>query len=404
MPRILLVDADAFYVAVARMVDPEGAGQAELLIVGGSPESRGVVCSASYETRKYGVRSAMPMAQALRLCPAAMCVPVPRQACAAKSREIRQVLQRFTPVVEGASIDEWYLDLTGTERLYHDEPLERTAHRIRDAVRAETGFSVSVGGGTNKLVAKLAVEVAKPKPGNEATGVHIVPPGTEAEFVRRFALADIPLIGPKFQARLHRVGLRTVDHVLEQELGTLCRWFGEREGRWLYDRVRGIDHGRVAGREEPKSLSREDTFPVDIGDDARLERELLRLVTRAASDLRHGALTARTITVKLRDADFTTRQASRTLAAGVVADRVIYETARELLRRLRAARRGKVRLLGVSLSSLSADPEPPQLALFDDTERAPTETARDRTLTRVVDEVRARFGADAIVPGALRKP
>src|SRR5687768_13055523 len=122
-PRILLADADAFYVAVARMVDPEGAGKAELLIVGGTRESRGVVCSASYETRRYGVRSAMPISRALRLCPQAMCVPVPRRACSQKSREIRAVLDRFAPVVEGASIDEWYLDLGGTERLYHDEPL-----------------------------------------------------------------------------------------------------------------------------------------------------------------------------------------------------------------------------------------------------------------------------------------
>ncbi|MEW5916964.1 MAG: DNA polymerase IV, partial [Gemmatimonadota bacterium] len=132
--RILLADADAFFVAVARLVDPDGAGKAPLLIVGGSRESRGVVCSASYETRVYGVRSAMPISRALRLCPQAMCVPVPGKACGAKSREIRAVLQRFTPVVSGASIDEWYMDLGGTERIYNDEPLRDTAHRIRRAV------------------------------------------------------------------------------------------------------------------------------------------------------------------------------------------------------------------------------------------------------------------------------
>src|SRR3569832_2321848 len=136
--RILLADADAFYVAVARMVDPEGAGKAELLIVGGSAESRGVVCSASWETRKYGVRSAMPISRALRLCPQAMCVPVPRGACSEKSHEIREVLEKFAPVVEGASIDEWYLDLGGTEALYQYEPLAATAARIRAAVRDET--------------------------------------------------------------------------------------------------------------------------------------------------------------------------------------------------------------------------------------------------------------------------
>ena len=391
MPSILLADADAFYVAVARMVDPDGAGQAELLIVGGSAESRGVVCSASYETRKFGVRSAMPIAQALRLCPRAMCVPVPRKACSERSRAIRRVLQRFTPLVEGASIDEWYLDLAGTEALYGHEPLEHTARRIRDAVGAETGLTVSLGGGSNKLVAKLAVELAKPKPGSGGTGVYVVPDGGEAELVRGFALADIPLIGPRFRERLERVGLRTVDHVLAQDPGALIRWFGDREGRWLYDRVRGIDQARVTPREEAKQISREDTFPVDVGDDATLERVLRQLVARAGGDLRAAGRAARTITVKLRDADFTTRQASRTLDEAVMADRPIHETARELLRRLRGARRCRARLLGVALSSLVPSPEPAQLALFANDAR-PIETERDRAVSRLVDAVRERFG------------
>ncbi len=398
--RILLADADAFYVAVARMVDPEGAGRAPLLIVGGSRESRGVVCSASYETRRFGVRSAMPIAQALRLCPKAMCVPVPRAACAERSRDIRRVLQRFTPVVEGASIDEWYLDLAGTERLFGGESLAATAERIRRAVLAATGLTVSIGGGTNKLVAKLAVEVAKPRVGTDATGVHIVPPGEESAFVARFALADIPLVGPKLQARLARAGLRTVRDALAHDVGDLRRWLGEREARWLWERVRGIDSAPVSPRDMPKSLSREETFPADIRDDASLERELLALVVRAAADLRDEGLTARTIRVKLRDADFTTRAASRTLPEPVVADRVIHAVARDLLRALRAKRRTPARLLGVALSSL-ADGDAAQLALFDATTPA-LETPRDRAVTRAIDELRARFGDDVVRPGALR--
>src|SRR2546430_9694769 len=156
--RILLADADAFFVAVARMVDPEGAGKEPLLIVGGTRESRGVVCSASYETRKYGVRSAMPISRALRLCPKAVCVPVPRKACSAKHKEIRAVLERHAPAVEGASIDEWYLDLGGTEALYRNESLADTAMRIRRDVIREAGLSVSFGGGPSKLIAKLPVE------------------------------------------------------------------------------------------------------------------------------------------------------------------------------------------------------------------------------------------------------
>ncbi|HET7552682.1 MAG TPA: hypothetical protein VFK04_15425, partial [Gemmatimonadaceae bacterium] len=239
------------------------------------------------------------------------------------------------------------------------------------------------------------------KPGNDATGVHIVEPGTEAEFMLRFNLADIPLIGPKFQERLHRAGLRTVQHVLEQELSLLIQWFGEREGRWLYDRVRGVDRGHVAPREEQRSISREDTFPRDISDDTDLERALLRLASRAAADLRADGLSARTITVKLRDADFRTRQGRRTLPEPVVSDRVIFETARTILRRLRTNRRCPARLLGVSLSSLVGDPSPSQLALFDDGAGAEPriETPRDRALSRAVDELRARFGSDVIGPG-----
>jgi DNA polymerase IV len=402
VPRILLADADAFYVAVARLVDPEGAGKTPLLIVGGSPDSRGVVCSASYETRKFGVRSAMPTSQALRLCPQAMCVPVPRGACSRKSAEIRRVLQRFTPVVEGASIDEWYLDLAGTERLYSDEPLAMTARRIRRAVRDATGLSVSIGGGTNKLVAKMAVEVAKPKPDNDATGVYIVAPGQEARFLKRFLLAEIPLVGPKFQARLERAGLRTVNDVLAHELPELIRWFGDSEGQWLWHRVRGVDSSPVEGREEQKSMSREETFAADTNDDATLERELFALVARAATDLRSELLSARTIRVKLKDADFRIRQASRTLPEAVVSDRVIYAIARQLLHTLRKRRRTPARLIGISLSSLATDPAPPQLALFE--ERSPSlETDRDRTISRAVDAVRTKFGVDAIGAAKLRR-
>jgi DNA polymerase IV len=400
--RILLADADAFYVAVARLIDPEGAGKAALLIVGGSRESRGVVCSASYETRKFGVRSAMPTAQALKLCPQAMCVPVPRGACSRKSAEIRRVLQRFTPVVEGASIDEWYLDLGGTEQLYDNEPLERTAHRMRDAVRAETGLSISIGGGTNKLIAKMAVEVAKPKPDNNATGVHIVPPGDEATFLKRFLLAEIPMVGPKFVTRLERAGLRTVNDVLEHPLPELIRWFGDREGQWLHDRVRGVDGALVEGHGEQKSMSREETFSADISDDAVLERELFALVARVASDLRSELLSARTIRVKIKDADFTIRQAGRTLTEAVVSDRVIYGVARELLHTLRSRRRTAARLIGIALSSLATNPEPPQLALFDD-RAASLETERDRAVARTVDSVRRKFGQDAIGAAQLSK-
>lgn len=401
--RILLVDADAFFVAVARMVDPEGAGKAKLLIVGGAPGSRGVVCSASYEARQFGVRSAMPIARAVRLCPQAMCVPVPRGACGRKSREISTVLHRFAPVVQAASIDEWYLDLSGTEALYRGASLAEVAHQIRDAVHAATGITVSLGGGTNKLIAKLAVEFGKPKPGSAGNGVFVVAPGAEASFMEQVALGDIPGVGPRLRDRLDALGLRSVRDVIAAGVPALERMLGERAGNWLHERARGIGSVEVVAREQPKSVSHEDTFRDDVNDDATLGVELVRLVTKVASDLRAKELSSRTITVKIKDADFRIRSASRTLDAPVVADRVILEVARELLHKLRNARRTPARLLGVGLSGLGEGEESEdQLSLFGDAPSTTTlETAKDRALATAVDTLRSRFGADAIVPGRL---
>jgi len=399
--RILLADADAFYVAVARLSDPEGAGKARFLIVGGSPAQRGVVTSASYEARAYGVHSAMPMVRAVRLCPGATVVPVPWEACTRKSREIGAVLRRFTPVVEQASSDEFYLDLSGTEQLYGAEPLAATARRMRDAVLAETSLSLSIGGGTSKLVAKLAAGLAKPRPGAAADGVYVVAPGAEADFMLQFALADIPLIGPKAQERLARFGLRTVRDVVPHDRETLVGWLGEREGAWLHERARGVDRAPVEANRETKSVSRDETFATDLDDDGALAAKLLALADRASADVREAGLIARTVTVKLRDADFTTRQASRTLADAVQSDRAVYAVARELLTRLRAARRVPARLLGVALSQLVRAGSESQLSLLESAGNT-IETDRDRVISRVIDEVREKFGPDALGRGGAR--
>jgi len=397
---ILLADADAFFVAVARLVDPDGAGKAPLLIVGGAAGSRGVVCSASYETRRFGVRSAMPISRALRLCPDAMCVPVPGKACSQKHREIRSVLERFTPIVQAASIDEWYLDLGGTEMLYGGRPLHDTAHAIRAAVKRQTGLSVSLGGGTSKLVAKLAVERAKPKPGTNATGVHVVAPGEELHFMRELELRDIPGVGPKWSAKLADAGLHGVEDVLALDAAALSRLVGDRDAGWLAQRVRGIDDSQVAERDVAKSISRDETFDADINDDLVLEGELTELIGRAGTELRSEGLVARTITVRIRDTDFTTRQASRTLSEALASDRALFGVARELLRKLRGNKRVPARLLGVGLSNFGPPPAV-QLGLFD-AGAARLETERDRDVSRAVDAVRARFGRHAIAPG--RKP
>jgi DNA polymerase IV len=422
--RILLVDADAFFVAVARQVDPEGAGRATLLIVGGRPGSRGVVCSASYECRTYGVRSAMPIARALKLCPEATCVPVPRGACTARSTEIAAVLSRFAPVVQASSIDEWYCDLGGTEALYGHEPLRDTAHRIRQAVFAATGLNVSIGGGTSRLIAKMAVEVAKPKPGTDADGVHCVSPGEEAHFLGRFRLSDLPMVGPRLAEKLSRMGLDTVRDAQAWPEEALVSRLGERAGHWLAQRVRGVDDSIVTPRDRQKQVSREDTFARDLDDDELLERELLRLAVRVSADLRRQALRARTVTVKVKDTGFRTRTAQRTLASYIESEKSVAKAARPLLRQLRRKQKVPLRLLGIALSHFDDEPgalplPATQLGLFGaepgpaaatsgtagpSLAQEPTESPRDRALTRALDRIRDRYGSGAILPARLVDP
>ena len=324
--KILHVDCDAFFVQVARLEDPSGAGRAKLLIVGGSPSGRGVVTSASYEARAYGVRSAMPTAHALRLCPGATVVSVPRDAIGLRSRAVRDALRELAPVVEAASVDEFYLDLTGTERLFKDEPLPETADRIRRTVLARTEISTSVGGGSNRLVAKLATSVAKP------AGIHVVPPGEEGVFLSGRELEDIPGIGPALLEAMAQRGLRTVRDTLAVEPVWLERWFGARRAAWLrarFEAGRGADD--IEPERERKSISSERTFHRDVDDPEVLDAQLLRLSEGVGRTLRDQGLRARTVTVKLKDFDFKIRQRAHTLPQAVESDRAIWNVARPLL-------------------------------------------------------------------------
>ncbi len=395
MRRLLLLDCDQFFVQCARLADPEGAGREPLLLVGGSPDGRGVVTSASYETRRFGCRSAMPTAHALRLCPEARVVPVPREMCGRKSREVRAVLGRFTPLVEAASVDEAYLDLTGTEALYRGESLEETARRIQAAVKAETDITVSLGGGTTRVVAKLAAERAKP------AGVYVVEPGDEASFMATHELQDIPGVGPVLAERLRAMGLVSVRDALTLEASELESMLGPGRGAWLHERIRGIGSDVVSPDTEAKSMSREETFPRDLEGDDELERELMALAMRVASDLRRQALRARTVTVKIKDGDFRSRTASRTLDHPLESDRAILAVALELLATLRARRRTGARLLGVAVSHFTAADEGTQLVLFDAAGAGSLETERDRKLSRLTDQIQARFGPGSIRPGRL---
>jgi len=392
-PRILLVDCDMFYVQVARLEDPEGVGGEEYLIVGGSPTGRGVVTSASYRVRGFGVRSGMPTSKALQLCPRARVVPVSRRACASRSGQVREALQGLSPVVQAASIDEFYLDLSGTERLFQGEPLPATAQRIREEVLRQTEISVSIGGGTRKLIAKLATKRAKPG------GVHVVSPGDESDFMRSFKLSEIPGVGPAFTDVLRKKGLVDVEDLLPVDRSWLERWLGPARALWLWERARGLDSSMVNPGEPRKSISSERTFGSDLSDDRELEGRLLRMVGSIGGTLRSQGLRGRTITVKIRDGDFKTRQAGHTLPHPVESDGAILSVAQNLFRELRKKRRVGVRLLGVGISSLVEGDSLPQLELFDSD--APVEPERDRVVSRILDNLRSRFGDEAILPGRM---
>lgn len=400
--RILLADCDQMFVAVARLADPDGAGKAKLLIIGGRPGGRGVVTSASYEARAFGVRAGMPTSRAARLCPGATFAPVPRGLCGQKHREIRAVLDQWVPVVEPASIDEFYLDLSGTEAVYHGEPLADTARRMRAAVQERTGLTLSIGCGSNRLVAKLAAERAKPRPGTGGTGVLIVPPGEEAAFLATHDLADIPGVGPRLQATLKRYGLERVSDALRVDAVHFERWLGERSGRWLFRRIRGQGSDGVDPSGAAKSMSHEETFSRDIASDDALETRLLRLVTSLAADLRADGLSAGCVTVKLRDHDFKTRQASRTPPRALRTDRALFGVTRQLLAMLRSRRRVAARLLGIAFSSLTKEGGPAQLSMLADPVQ-PEESVKDRTLAKAVDRINQKLGEKSIGPARLVK-
>jgi len=391
--RILHVDCDAFFVQVARLEDPEGVGRIPLLMVGGSSK-RGVITSVSYAVRAFGARSGMPTGKALRLCPDATVVPVPRGAVAVRSKEVRDALRDLCPVVQAGSVDEFYLDLTGTERLFKHESVGDTARRIRMAVLDRTKISVSIGVATCRLVAKLATNLAKP------AGVHVVAPGSEEEFMKRFELRQIPGIGPAFAASLKEKGLSTVKDGLAVEREWLERWYGESRALWLHERIRGRDGSRVNPYEGRKSISSERTFYIDVDDDHELGRKILKLAGSVGKVLRKSELRARTITVKLRDSDFRTRQASRTVTDGIESDGAIYRTSRELLAELRRRRRRPARLLGVGLSNFEEREEiAEQLGFFRPIPGS--ETVRERRISKTVDALNERFGEGTIVPAAV---
>jgi len=378
---IIHLDLDAFFVAVERLDDPSLIGVP--VIVGGRPDARGVVSSASYEARAFGVHSAMPTAQALRLCPKAVLAPGNRRRYVAMSNQVMAILAEYTPLLEPVSIDEAFLDVTGTEG--HYGPPTQLAHTLQDHIEGELGLSASLGVASNKLVAKIASDFRKPH------GVTVVPPGAEAAFLAPLPIRRLWGVGPVMARELARLGIQTIGDLANVSASTLRAHFGA-QGEGLWRAAHGIDDRPVTPEHEAKSLSREETFAQDIGDATVLRRELLRLSDAVASRLRRHNLQARTVAIKLRYGDFTTLTRQVTLAEPTDTGPVIYAQALALFE---AAwdRRQPVRLLGVGAAGLCQQAR--QLRLFEQ------QAARQAQLDSALDRIRARFGEGAIQRASL---
>jgi len=372
---------DAFFVAVERMEDPSLLGKP--VIVGGSTGQRGVVAAASYEARKFGVRSAMPMAQARRLCPGAVYLQADHAKYVAASERVMEVLGSFSPVLEIVSVDEAYLDLTGTERLLG--PPFAAAGRIRAALLDETACSASIGLASNRLMSKVASELAKP------AGILHILPGQEARILAPLPVEALPGVGKMTGARLRGMGVRTVGDLARMPLDLLEAHF-KSWGADLHRKARGEDDAALEPESRPKSLGRETTFAEDIGDRAHLEATLVRLAEQAAARARRQGLSARGVTLKIRYADFTTYTRAAPLDPPSTLDKEIIEAALRLLERALndLARGRRVRLLGVYLTGLGASGLQPSLL--------PEEgRLREARLVESIDAVRARFGYGSLL-------
>jgi DNA polymerase-4 len=349
--RIALVDLDAFFASVEMLEHPELRGKP--LLIGGSATGRGVVAAASYEARSFGVHSAMPMAQALRRCPQATILPVRHDLYGEYSLRVMEVLRKATPVVQQVSIDEAYLDLT--EVSGGMEEAKAIVWDLQQQVRQEQGLPCSVGLSANKMVAKVACETGKPN------GLVVILPGTEAYFLADLAVRELPGIGPRSAERLLAQGFQTLGQVATAPIHQLTALMGP-WGAVLQRRAQGEDHSAVHTEQETKSISSEETFPTDIADAEPLQEQLGQMAAGVATSLRHHGMVARTITLKLRFADFTTITRSMSRDNATASVEAVQERALQLL--MTNWRPGQaVRLIGVGASNLRQRQIPGQLAL-----------------------------------------
>jgi DNA polymerase-4 len=380
--HILHVDMDAFYASVEQRDRPELRGKP--VIVGGSAESRGVVCAASYEARKFGVHSAMPAVTARRLCPQGVFLPVRMRHYAEVARQIREIMLSFTPLVEPLSLDEAYLDVHGCEQLFG--PAEEIARKIKARIRSELDLIASVGVAPNKYLAKLASDSSKPD------GLMVIEADRVAEFLAPLAVSRIWGIGKKGELRLRALGITTIGQLAATPVQTLIQHFGE-SGQYMWDLAHGRDDRAVVADREAKSVSTETTFARDIADREVLRSWLLELVEQLGQRIRQIGVQARTVELKLRSSDFRTHTRSLTLSAPTDVTDSLWKAAAELFEKRIARDLLPARLLGVGASGLVREGEI-QRELFEE-----TVTQKKRSLDKALDALRSQFGSDIISRG-----
>jgi len=381
---ILHLDLDAFYCAVEENHNPELRGKP--FAVGGKPEERGVVSSCSYAARKFGVRSAMPMSRALRLCPGLIIVSGRHRLYGEASKQVMERLGKLTTQIEQISIDEAFLDISDLK-----EPPERIARVLQAGIRDELGLPSSIGIAPNKLVAKIATEVGKKAAHGDKPpfALTVVPSGHEAQFLSPLPADMLWGVGPKTAARLSELGIHTIGDIARWPETELVRLFGE-NGRDMSRHARGQDERPVVIEREIKSISQEITFSRDVRDDKSLEKTLIELSAEVGQRLRRKELAGTTVKLKIRWPDFTTLTRQVTLSGATDQDNEIAQTALKLLRKVRKSGQA-VRLIGVGVSGLG---EPiRQLELWG------SDSEKERRLQEVVDMLRERYGDDAIKRG-----
>lgn len=380
MRQIMHIDLDAFFVSVEQVLDPSLKGKP--VVVGGRPGSRGVVASASYEARAFGIHSAMPLVTATRLCPSAIFIGGNFHRYREFSHRFMAILADFSPSLEPMGLDEAYLDATGFESLHGST--REMAVSIRKRVNSELGICASIGVSTCKVISKIASDYCKPD------GLLVVPPGEERSFLSPLPVKRLPGVGKKGQVTLMRLGVNTIGDLARTSLARLKPHFGS----WaevMLDRANGIDPREVEAPGEAKSISRETTFDKDTRDLTALAAMLRYLSERVGNDLRGQSRQARCVSLKLRYADFTTISRQRTLAQAADTDQAIFDTGYRLLKKELASARQPVRLIGIGVSGLTGIAR--QLNMLDASQ------LRLEQLNAAIDRIRDRYGFGAIQTG-----